>query len=181
MKFKKLPPLEYLNECFKISTDSPSGLKWKTRPDYHFISPKKALVWNRDYAGQNVGTLLNEGYYVTSVNRIKYFIHRIIFCIHNNCEGVDFIIDHIDRNKSNNSPENLRTVTKSENGLNRLATSSNTSGFKNISWSKTDKAWRVQIGINNKRFHIGLYKDLEEAKVVAEQARAEHHKDFSVS
>lgn len=48
----------------------------------------------------------------------------------------------------------------------------NTSGFKNVSWSKEKKAWRVYITFQYKRYEIGYFKDIEEAKNVAEKARA---------
>tara|TARA_R110002167_G_scaffold177500_1_gene377304 strand:- start:512 stop:1006 length:495 start_codon:yes stop_codon:yes gene_type:complete len=53
-------------------------------------------------------------------------------------------VDHIDRNTSNNSLDNLRWVTPAMNNKNKGMYKTNKSGFKNIHYSKAENTWRVQ-------------------------------------
>jgi hypothetical protein len=59
------------------------------------------------------------------------------------------LIDHIDGNRQNNTIDNLRWSTQSENSQNRRLTSKNTSGEMNIS-KETQKIclhyWKVEFG-----------------------------------
>ena len=66
------------------------------------------------------------GYMVTRLNRKNFYYHRIVFWFGND----DFdilhydntkVIDHIDRDKSNNKLENLRLITFQENLFNQKA------------------------------------------------------------
>ena len=60
-------------------------------------------------------------------------------------------VDHINRITTDNRIENLRWATVSENGQNTIKQNNNTSGHKNISYSKSDNKWKFQKRINNKR------------------------------
>jgi hypothetical protein len=59
-------------------------------------------------------------------------------------------VDHIDRNRSNNSLYNLRWSTQSEQCHNTKIRSSNTSGVKGVIYRKRDDNWCAQITINGK-------------------------------
>lgn len=62
------------------------------------------------------------GYYHVGINRKTYSIHRIVAeTFIENSENLHDI-DHIDRDKSNNSVENLRWVTRQQNLYNRNKT-----------------------------------------------------------
>ena len=62
------------------------------------------------------------GYYHVGINRKTYSIHRLVAeTFIENSENLHDI-DHIDRDKSNNSVENLRWVTRQQNLYNRIKT-----------------------------------------------------------
>jgi len=131
-----------------------------------------------DYTIDEYGTVTNKhGHIMTQlINRNGYFrvhltkngtsygksIHRLL--------GETFIpnpenkpcIDHIDRNKQNNSLDNLRWVTYSENGQNRTISTNNISCHKYISFNKKCNNWRFKKIINGKGFQK-YFKTLEEA------------------
>ena len=73
-------------------------------------------------------------------------------------------VDHIDRDRLNNDYRNLRWATYLENNRNKSKQSNNTSGYIGVCWKKQLNKWQVQIQVNGKSLHIGLYDDIEDAK-----------------
>lgn len=101
----------YLAEDFEdrlyIDPTSPSGLRWKR--DIYNLGDRGAKVASK---GDIAGCLSKKtGYWVTG-NR---FTHRIVYALHYGECPEGLTIDHLDRNKSNNSIENLELVTRGEN------------------------------------------------------------------
>ena len=62
-------------------------------------------------------------------------------------------VDHINMNPHDNRWSNLRLATRSQNGANKRAYSTNTSGLKGVAWHKRGNKWRATVG----RKHIGLF------------------------
>lgn len=99
----------------------------------------------------------------------RYTIHRLVcfaFCVNPN--NYD-IVDHIDRNKTNNMFNNLRWCTTSENNRNTIISRFNTSGIKGV--YKSINRWYARWCDNDhkscsKSFSIKTYGD-EEAKTLA--------------
>jgi hypothetical protein len=84
-------------------------------------------------------------------------------------------IDHIDRNPLNNTWENLRFATHGDNMQNKDVYKSNkSSGVRGITWDKEHGMWRTSVQLNGRRYHLGRYKDLEEAKKVVHEFRLRH-------
>ena len=127
--------------------------------------------------GDIAGTTTTNGYIRVILCGKLYRAHRIIFLMHYGY--LPKIIDHIDGNPSNNLIENLREATDSQNQHNRKINVNNISQTKGISWEKSTKKWRVDLGINGKRKHFGRFFDLELAELVAIEARNKYHKQFA--
>lgn len=72
-------------------------------------------------------------------------------------------IDHINRDTSNNTIENLRWATRSMNSINTKVRSDNTTGFKGVYFSKEKEKWYVSLERNKEKIYGGSYKLLEEA------------------
>lgn len=108
-----------------------------------------------------------------------YKIHRLLYCAYNNCEiPKGYVIDHINNNSLDNRSDNLRLATISENNVNRLMSSNNTTGYKNVSYSKHSKSYKVQI-TSNGNTHISLHKRLTDAVNTADRVRLLFHKEFA--
>lgn len=138
------------------------------------------LYWKISVSNVKIGAKagsLNCGYLQTRIKRKAYRNHRIIFLYHHGY--LPQFIDHIDGNKLNNSINNLREATLAQNNYNAKKPVSNTSGFKNISWCKNSKKWKVYLHFNNKSKHFGYYHDIDVAKFIAETMRYKYHGQFA--
>ena len=160
-----LPNLEYLKQCFDVDASLPCGLRWASeRPLFHFKNEAACKRWNTNNSNKQSGCITNNGYYYSRLDKIRYPNHRIVFAIYNNT--TDFQnkqIDHIDGNVFNNSPQNLRLVTASQNQFNREKNKNNSTGYKNISFSKKLNKYRCAMQIDGKDIYIGLFNTIEEA------------------
>lgn len=72
--------------------------------------------------------------------------HHISFLVKTgNPPRSDMQIDHKDRNKKNNNPDNLREVTTLQNQLNKSKSKNNKSGVKGVYFCKKSNKWRVSL------------------------------------
>ena len=98
------------------------------------------------------------GYLQTGINNKNFSFHRIVYYAHNPDWDIynssyDNVLDHIDRNKSNNNISNLRVVNQRENVLNRDCVDN----AKGYNYDKQNKKYRASITLNNKTIHLGLF------------------------
>lgn len=123
--------------------------------------------------GAIAGSVNSTGYKQTRIDKKIYLNHRIIFLWHYGWLPKN--VDHKDKNPLNNKIDNLRSATEAENSWNAKLRVDNTSGIKGVYKTKSDKKWRVQVQVNNKRKNIGGFDDLELAELVAIMAREKYH------
>ena len=99
--------------------------------------------------------------------KIRIKIHRLIAEATKIIEGIvynsDMIVDHANRNTCDNTRENLRLCTKSQNAMNSKARKDNFSGYKGVSWKKDKKKWKAYLSVNGKQIHLGYFDRLEDA------------------
>jgi hypothetical protein len=121
-------------------------------------------TWCFNYRGYVTGT--------RTVNKIKKHavLHRWIF---DDPKGM--VIDHINHDTLNNTRENLRVVTQSENLQNRKGAMKNSkSGIRGVCWNKIRKKWQVQITTNKKLIHVGYFEDIKLAENAVVDARKKY-------
>jgi len=140
------------------------------------------LYWNfslscKSPKGTIAGSIKGDGYRRIGLNKKVYLAHRLIYMMFHGY--MPEIVDHIDGNKLNNKIENLRSATKSQNCQNQKLPINNVSGYKNVRWNKTKAKWCVNLRLNYKDIHIGYYKDIELADLVAQEAREKYHGKFA--
>ena len=89
-----------------------------------------------------------------------------------------YIIDHVDRNKSNNRKHNLRQATASQNSMNRTLRKNN-SGITGVRLDKRRNKWRASITLNQKFIWLGEYADKDDAIKARLLAEAKYFGDFA--
>lgn len=117
LKVAKVHPVtfEMVSEWFYYDPTIPEKLRWRKNSGRNKIKDLPA------------GYASSKGYYQVGLNNKSYLSHRLIYALYFQCDlDEDKVIDHIDRNTSNNFPTNLRMVTQSENQLNKTHKRSNT-------------------------------------------------------
>lgn len=109
------------------------------------------------------------------VNGEHTYMHRIIM----NCPR-GTIVDHENGDGLDNRRSNLRLSTRSQNTANSLIYSTNTSGFKGVSWNKSMRKWEANISINGKKIYLGVFSDPLEAALSYDTAARELFREFAL-
>lgn len=110
----------------------------------------------RAKAGDAAGSPTSAGYLLIGVCGKRILAHRLAwFWCHGEWPTGD--IDHIDGNPLNNAITNLRHATRSQNMLNVGLRSTNTSGYKGVSFDKRSGSYRARIWQDNECFELGFY------------------------
>jgi len=127
-------------------------------------------TWSIDKEGYvNCSVMLEKGKY----EHVK--LHRLILgLVHNDGK----IVDHINRNKSNNEDSNLRIVTTQENSQNRNSSKNSKSGTIGVFYRQRDNKiprWVASINIDGKTVQIGQYETKEEAMFARKEAELKHY------
>jgi len=76
---------------------------------------KKATSRNKIKAGTRAGSPLSDGYRQVRANGIIYKLHRVVWVMHFGEIPEGKVVNHKDRNRSNNRLENLEVVWPHEN------------------------------------------------------------------
>jgi len=79
-------------------------------------------------------------------------------------------IDHINGNRTDNSLQNLRLVSNSDNHKNQKMPSTNTSGIVGVRVDKRTGAWVSDIFDAGKRIYVGTFSTKEEAVAARKEA-----------
>lgn len=116
--------------------------------DYEFLMQWK---WQDNGHGYAVRTCRKNG-------KRKIWMHRIL---NKTPDGMH--TDHINGDKLDNRKQNLRTVNRAQNGMNRLSYSGSSSKYKGVSWHKRNNSWSASIRVNKKLLHLGYFSCEEDA------------------
>lgn len=135
---------------------------------------KVGLYWKQ--GNHKAGYVDEEGRTSIRLGGKLYLEHRLIFLY---LKGhLPDLIDHIDRDPSNNHIANLRGADKRVNAVNTGIPSNNTSGIKGVSWHKAGVKWTAQIKDKGRKIHLGSYSLLEDAIAARLKAEEELWRDI---
>lgn len=177
-------PMKLIRESFAIDPQSPTGLRWLERPLDHFENERRWRQANTRNAGKPAGTSGWDGKRaVTGIwlagNRFQ--ASRIVFALAYGYDPGGRDVDHIDGDRSNNDPSNLRAITHAQNCMNRHTGRKPASGATGIYWNKTVQRYLAFIGANGVKMYLGCFKDKEEAIAARKLAEVQHYGEYSLA
>lgn len=129
------------------------------------------LVRKNDYkqwkAGTAVGTVGMRGYKTLSIKGKRYYVHRLIFLM---TKGyLPKLLDHIDGDKTNNRPENLREADMVINALNLSGPhKDNELGCLGVLRRKDNGKFSARF----RSEHLGCFDTMEEASLAYHKAKS---------
>ena len=130
----------------------------------------------RGICGNRAGKLRKDKYYDVGLLGKYYLVHRIIFAL--NYSYLPDIVDHKDRDSTNNNINNLREATYSKNAHNSGKSKNNTTGVKGIRLTRNGK-YEARVGINNTTYQVGPFDDLLTATEAVKNFRLTVHGEFT--
>lgn len=131
---------------------------------------------NRIKIGDAAGSINSKGYRVIRILGIQYYAHRLAWLyVHG---FFPHQVDHKNTVKSDNSIDNLRVATSTQNNCNVGATSRNKSGHKGVSWYPRFRKWRACIKKDGKQIHLGYFSSAQAAAQAYESAGIDLHGQF---
>ena len=147
-KFSPLPPLERLQEVFEV--DDEGRLYWKER------------TARRTVVGKEITGKTNAGYIRVRLDGKDCLVHRIVWFLAHSEDPGTALVDHINGNRTDNRPSNLRLCSNKQNLLNAKISSRNKSGIKGVYFDarrSQTKPWEVRY----KNQYLGCFTTTEEA------------------
>ena len=152
-------------------------LYWKSSPFRGFTNSGKI-------AGQpnGHGYLEIKTKQITGESRV-YQVHRLVWEMHHGYIPDGMVVDHKNRDITDNRIENLRLASRSENSMNAVGKSNRYSGLpKNVYVDFTYKGvtkYRAQICVRGKLHRQGKFTSPEEAFIAAQEMRKALHGEFA--
>lgn len=107
--------------------------------------------------------------------RMQLPMHRAILCM----KFGGLVVDHIDGDGLNNRKINLRICTHAENMRNVKKPTSNTSGYKGVTFNKRLNKFVAQIGVSGKKIHIGCFENAVSAAVAYNLCAEKYFNSFA--
>jgi hypothetical protein len=160
MKYRSLPSQAFLLECFDHDPET-GTLTWRIRPRDHFIQEETWKKWNSRHAGNIAGSKSNrEGWKINILG--DFLAHRIIWKMVTG-EDPPEIIDHKNFNALDNSWDNLRLATHSQNKQNLRAHKDNSTGLKGVSFDKSRWLYVAQLQVNGVPIRLGRFANKYDA------------------
>lgn len=128
--------------------------------------------------GDIAGNANTNGHIQIEINYKPYLAHNLAWLYMTGEWPKGFVIDHINRNYSDNKWSNLRKATNSQNQGNRKFHKLNKSGYRGVCYIKKKNLYQAQISIHNKKVWIGYFKTAELAYEAYLKVAKEHFGEF---
>ena len=120
--------------------------------------------------------IVNQGYRVVRCNGQRWNAHRVVWFLHYGEQPPQYI-DHINGDRTDNRPENLREACHHTNLANAKRRVDNKSGVKGV--RRSGNKWIGSVGFKGERHYVGPFTDIAEAEIAVRQLREQLHGDFT--
>jgi hypothetical protein len=124
------------------------------------------FTWLKSYnnvvTGKPAKTKGRNGYIDIKIKGIRHYAHRLAW-LYMTGKNPNNVIDHIDRDKTNNSFSNLRDVSSKENTNNQVRPQANNkTGVRGV--IPYVNGYSSQISVNGKNIHLGVFRSIKDAE-----------------
>lgn len=119
--------------------------------------------------GDIAGAMNKSGYIQISIDNVLYYAHRLAW-VYMTGDWPVALVDHIDRNRSNNCWQNLRVVSPSGNARNMSLMSRSSSGQIGVTFDKKSGKWYSKITVEYRQMSLGFYSNFEDAVAARKSA-----------
>lgn len=118
--------------------------------------------------------------YLVRLDDVMYKGYRIIYEMHHGPIPDGMKIDHWDRDRSNDSLDNLRLATYKQNNANRKGSINSKTGLKGVTHYKVPGKFRATIGDGNGgQIWLGIFDTKGMAALAYAKASLRYHGKFS--
>jgi len=116
----------------------------------------RAMTWYKKAQGSKVGHHHNAGYLTVCIQSKTQYLHRLAFLY---MEGYipEQTIDHINGVRDDNRWCNLRHASVMCQRQNAARLSTNTTGYKGVTFNKATGLWGAQVIVNGEHFWLGSF------------------------
>jgi len=146
---------------------------WRKRNREWFKNDGGFKMWNKRFPGETTGCAEKSGYLQIGLFGKLYYAHRLAF-LYMTGEFPTGETDHINGLKGENIWDNLRDVTRKENGQNKAIHKNNTSGITGVHWSKSVGKWYAKIKVSGQEIGLGYFIDIDDATKVRKAAEIQY-------
>jgi hypothetical protein len=140
------------------------------------------LRWSSEAAsnwrGRVAGYIGGNGYRVLTIRGHRYRAARLIWVLQTG-RWPARIVDHQDRDRSNDRWSNLRPATLGQNNANAGLRGDNRSGFKGVSLCRKTGRWRAAISLNGRPTNLGRYPTPKAAALAYDAAAIAERGEFA--
>jgi hypothetical protein len=174
MALRILPDAGTLREMFDYDPES-GEIRYRHRPRNYFSDEQSFKRWNTLFSGTVAKSQTRRGCIVLSIRGVTYLAHRVAFKIHHGIEP-PLVLDHINRDPSDNRILNIRAATPSQNTMNSTIRSDTRTGVRGVSiWKDQFCAY---VYVNGHQHWLGTFQTIEQASKIRELAARKLFGDF---
>lgn len=139
-----------------------------------FPNARAHNTWNSRFAGKRAfNTHSGNGYLHGALLDGKVCAHSVVFALTHGHWPV-FTIDHINGDRADNLPSNLRDVPHTQNMRNQPLSRASKTGMTGVSFDRARGKFAAHITVNGRTEHLGRYATAQEAAAARAAANVRH-------